>query len=143
MFDTDIPGDLKLRNGLRHVKGIGFSAGNAILEKANIDPDKYVGDITEEEKEMLENLVEEGELPGYLLNRKKDPDTGEHEMLVSTQLEMQERQDIEAMKKIGSYKGLRHRRGLPVRGQKTKSSFRGKSTVGVSTADIKAEKSGE
>jgi len=143
IFGTDIPGDSRIGEGIRRIKGISFSTSKPILKKAGIDSDKLAGDISKEEKNTLEEVIEKGEIPTYLLNRRKDPETGDNKMLTSTNLEMQIRQDIEAMKKLGNYRGLRHRRGLPVRGQKTKSSFRGDSSVGVSTSKIKKEKSGK
>ncbi len=143
IFATDIPGDAQIGEGLRQLKGVSFSTSKPILKKAGIDPTKAAGDITNEEKESIKEVIESGEMPSYLLNRRKDPEEGEDKMLTSNDLEIQERQDIEDMKKLGSYRGMRHRHGLPVRGQKTQSSFRGDSSVGVATAEIKAEKSGE
>ncbi len=137
IFGTDVPGDVGIGEGLRNIKGISFSTSKPILKEAGIDPDKYAGDISKEEKESIEKVIKSSNIPSHLVNRRKDPETGKDMMLTSNDLDMQNRQDIEDMKKLGSYKGLRHRRGLPVRGQKTKSSFRGDSSVGVATAKIK------
>lgn len=143
IFGTDIPGDIEIGKGLRNIKGVSFSTSKPILKKAGIDPKKAAGDINTEGRESIEDVIEAGQLPSHLLNRRKDPESGDNKILASNDLEIQERQDIEDMKKLGSYRGLRHRQGLPVRGQKTQSSFRGDSSVGVATAEIKAEKSGE
>ncbi len=137
MFGTDIPGDVSIKDGLRHMKGISFSTSSAILDQAGIDPTKMSGDIDEEEKTKLQDTIKNCKIPEYLLNRRKDPEDGESKMLVSTDLDIQHREDINSMKKLGTYRGMRHRRGLPVRGQKTQSSFRGDSSVGVSTEKIK------
>jgi len=144
LFGTDIPGDLKIRNALRQIKGISFSTSKAILSRANINPDKIAGDLDDEEIESIKNNVENNDLPSHLLNRRKDPETGEDKILPTNDLKMQKREDIESMKKLGSYRGIRHRHGLPVRGQRTRSSFRGESSVGVATEKIKKEQeSGE
>ncbi len=143
IFGTDIPGELEIVDGLRRIKGVSFTSSKAILERTGIDPEKPAGELGSEEEKLIEEVLGNGELPGYVLNRRKDTETGESKMLVSTDLDMRKRQDIDRVKKLGTYRGIRHRRGLPVRGQKTKSSFRGDSSVGVSTEKIKKKKSGE
>jgi small subunit ribosomal protein S13 len=139
LFGTDIPGDMDMKNGLRRVKGISFNTAQAILKKADIDPDKHAGEISDEESDRIQEVIENAELPEHILNRRVDPETGDEKLMVSTDLEIQKRQDIDRLKKLGSYRGMRHRRGLPVRGQKTQSSFRGKTSVGVSRERIKKE----
>ncbi|MFP4115876.1 MAG: 30S ribosomal protein S13 [Candidatus Aenigmatarchaeota archaeon] len=141
LFETDIPGELEIINGLRRIKGIGFTASKAVLEETEIDPHKPAGEISDEEVNSLKDIIKNGGIPDYLLNRKKDPETGKDSMLVASKLEIEKRQDIDRMKKLGSYRGIRHRHGLPVRGQKTQSSFRGESSVGVATEEIKEERS--
>lgn len=139
LFGTDIPGEVSIGDGLRKIKGVGFRSSKAIIKESGIDPKKNAGKVTDEEADKLEEVIQAAELPEYLLNRRGNPEEGSSKFLVSTDLEIQKRQDIEDMKKLGSYRGMRHRKGLPVRGQKTKSSFRGKSSVGVSKARIKSE----
>lgn len=139
LFGTDIPGELKIRNALRQVKGINFATSKGILRKASIDPDKIAGDLDEEELESIKDNIGSNNLPPQLLNRRKDPEVGDDRMIVTNDLEIQHRQDIESMKKLGSYRGIRHRQGLPVRGQKTRSSFRGETSVGVAIEEIKEE----
>lgn len=143
LFGTDIPGELNIRNGLREIKGISFSTSKALLQKAGIDPRKKAGEMTEEETGEIKEAIESFELPEYLSNRRKDMKHNESRQLISNDLKIQKRQDLDRIKKLGSYRGLRHRRGLPVRGQKTQSSFRGKSSVGVSTEEIRKEQSEE
>jgi len=72
-----------------------------------------------------------------MLNRRIDPSTGESKHLVSSELSLAIRSDIDFMKKIRCYKGIRHELGLPVRGQRTKSSFRTGMIVGVTKAKLK------
>jgi hypothetical protein len=70
-------------------------------------------------------------IPRYMLNRRIDPVTGEDMHLISSQLRFIVKSDIDAMRKMRSYKGIRHELGLPVRGQRTRTSFRGGRAVGV------------
>lgn len=143
LFGTDISGDKTLKDGLRSLTGVNFSTSKAILEKAGLDPDKRAETVTDEELENIKNVIEENELPRHLLNRRRDKDEGGDKMIVSSDLEIQKRQDIEDMKKLGTYRGIRHRRGLPVRGQQTQASFRGQSSVGVSRERIQQQEGGE
>jgi len=85
---------------------------------------------------MIKN-PEELNLPNWLRNRRKERDTGENNHLIESELELKEEFDIRRLKEIGSYKGWRHEIGLPVRGQKTKSSFRSGSKIGVHEQDYR------
>ena len=64
------------------------------------------------------------EIPKYILNRRKDSETGEDKHLTGSDLELQNEFDVKRLKKIKSYKGYRHASGLPLRGQRTRSNFR-------------------
>jgi len=101
---TNIPLNKRVEIGLTYVYGIGKSTSNEILATAKISPDTYVRDLTEDEiakiRDQVEDLVVEGDL-----RRERS-------------------QNIKRLMEIGSYRGLRHRRGLPVRGQKTKTNAR-------------------
>ena len=90
---------------------------------------------------QLEEELKNPDLPEWLLNRRNDRETGEDQHLIESDLELKQEFDIRRLKEIDSYKGWRHKLGLPVRGQKTKSSFRSGSKVGVDTAAIKEEAS--
>ena len=81
-------------------------------------------------EEILENPLDFG-IPAWMLNRREDYETGENIHLIESDLDMTLRDDLNRMKKTRSYKGRRHEVGLPVRGQRTKSTFRKSSTVGV------------
>lgn len=140
IVETDLDGNKSVLNALRRIRGISFTTSKAICEEANVDPEAKVGNLSDDVLDGLRNIINDPtdfNMPKFILNRRKDPETGENKHLTSGDLEIQHRQDIEAMKKLGSYRGIRHRKGLPVRGQKTKSSFRGKSSLGVSRKRIK------
>lgn len=106
----------------------------AIRIKSGIDSSTKLGDLPDSEIKRLEKLIENPQdmnLPHWLLNRRKDYDTGVDTHLVETDLMLKERETLERMKKIRSYRGVRHMFGLPVRGQRTKSTGRKNKTVGV------------
>lgn len=140
IVETDLDGNKKVLNALRQIKGISFTIAKAICAKAGINPNDKIGSFSERKVKKLEKIIknpEESDFPNFLMNRRKDPDSGKNKHLVSGELEIQHKQDIDKIKKLGSYRGIRHRKGLPVRGQKTKSSFRGKKIVGVSKKRVK------
>jgi len=79
-------------------------------------------------------------IPAWMVNRKKDLVTGEDLHIIGNRLELSVRRDIDRMKRIRSYKGVRHHRGLKVRGQKTKSTGRHGLVVGVMRKKLKSQK---
>ena len=91
---------------------------------------KYVHGNHDEIEEILEN-PQKFNIPNWMLNRREDYETGENIHLIESDLDMTLRDDLNRMKKTRSYKGRRHEAGLPVRGQRTKSTFRNSSSVGV------------
>jgi small subunit ribosomal protein S13 len=91
--------------GLTYIYGIGRSTSKEILGQVGVSPDTYVRDLTEDEVAKLRAAIDDGR-----------PVEGE--------LRRERSQDIKRLQEIGSYRGLRHRRGLPVRGQKTKTNAR-------------------
>jgi small subunit ribosomal protein S13 len=91
--------------------------------------------LEEKEIKKLEDVIknpEKYDVPDYILNLRKNPHTGKDEHFTGAELQIQTRKIIGDMKKLGSYVGIRHRKGLPVRGQRTRSSFRKSKSVGVS-----------
>ena len=101
----NIPLNKRIEIGLTYIYGIGRSGSNELLTKAGIDPDTYVRDLTEAEVSKLRDLI----------------DT---DVVVEGDLRRERSQNIKRLMEIGCYRGLRHRRGLPVRGQKTKTNAR-------------------
>lgn len=121
---TDIKSTDKIYKGLTEIKGISWSFSNAICRILNINKNKKVGELTEEEIKKIENFLKSPEVPSFLKNRKKDREEGIDKHLIGTDLDLKVEFDIKRMKKIKSYKGMRHSLGQPVRGQRTKSHFR-------------------
>jgi small subunit ribosomal protein S13 len=100
----NIPLNKRVEIGLTYVHGIGRSAANEILKKVGVSPDTYVKDLTDDEVVKLRQEVESREVEGELRRERS--------------------QNIKRLSEIGAYRGNRHRRGLPVRGQRTKTNAR-------------------
>lgn len=131
ILSTDIEGGMKVYPGLTKIKGISWSFSNAICNKLSIDKRKKISALTEEEIKKITEFAKNPKLPQFIFNRKRDFETGEDRHLIGVEMEMRKDFDIKRMKKIKSYKGIRHMSGQPVRGQRTKAHFRTKKTKGV------------
>ena len=129
-----VDGSLTLPKALMKIKGVGPRVAEALIPQLGVSADATVGGLTEEQITEIEGKLEGVNtlLPTWMLNRRKDLDTGEDLHRVGPELDMQRREDINLEKKIKSYRGIRHSLNLPVRGQRTRSSFRTGSTIGVS-----------
>ena len=130
----DISGVEKVAYGLAKIKGVGVNTAYAICRILGIDPESRIGLLTDEEVERIESLLSEPSkfgLPSWMFNRRKDVKTGEDLHLYGPDLIMAVREDIETMKKIKSWRGIRHALGLKVRGQRTRTTGRLGVTVGV------------
>ncbi len=128
---TDIPGNMRVYAGLRKIKGVSWSFSNAVCNVLKIDKKKKISELTKEEIDKISEFIKNPKLPEFLLNRRKDFETGKNMHLIGTDLELTKEFDIKRLKKIKSYKGIRHILGQPVRGQRTKSHFRKNKAVGV------------
>jgi len=135
LLSTDLDGKIKVKNSLRKIGGISFTTSKLFCQKAKVDPEKLTGILNEEEIKRLEDVIRNPgkyDIPDYLMNLRKNPYNGKNEHFTGAELQIQTRKIIGDMRKLGSYIGRRHRLGLPVRGQRTKSSFRKSKSVGVS-----------
>lgn len=142
--NTDLKGEKKLLYALTRIKGVNFMLANAICRKARVPLTKKTGYLTDEEVKALESvfsgLLKSG-IPFWMLNRRKDYESGEDRHILSGNIDFTREMDIKRMKKTKSYRGLRHQWGLPVRGQKTKANFRrnkGKGSLGVQKKKVKS-----
>lgn len=124
ILSKDIEGGLNAYVGLTKIKGISWGLSNAICKLLNLDKRRKIGSLSKEEIDKINDFLKDPKMPVYLLNRKSDFETGENKHLVGSALELQKEMDIGRLKKIKSYRGLRHSAGLPLRGQRTKSHFR-------------------
>ena len=102
---VDLPKDKRIEIGLTYVYGIGRTSAKKILEMTGINPDTRVKDLTDEEEAKLRECID-------------------HHYIVEGDLRRSVALDIKRLTEIGCYRGLRHRRGLPVRGQRSKTNAR-------------------
>lgn len=139
---TRVDGNAKVEYGLTQVKGVGKRFAQAVVRTANINPETRVGALSEKEVTQLEdviiNPIENG-IPEFLVNRRKDLKSGKDRHVLGNELEITVKRDIDRMKKIKSYKGVRHQLGLKVRGQRTKSTGRHGLVIGVQRKKIRAK----
>lgn len=105
VLGIDIPGFKRLEYALRYIHGIGPTLAREVIEKAGIDPAKKANDLVDEDITKLAHILQE-------------------EYQIEGDLRRQVAQNIRRIVSIGSYRGLRHRRGLPVRGQRTSTNAR-------------------
>ncbi len=134
VIDTDLDGSMKVAYALTRIKGVGTRLAYAVVRAAGVDPDARLGFLSEEDvkriEDVLRNPLKYG-IPPYLLNRQRDPSTGRDIHLLSADLVLQMKEDINFMKRIKCWKGIRHSLGLKVRGQRTRTTGRKGMTVGV------------
>jgi len=139
MGEKDIDGNMPVSRAICQIRGIGFMYANAVSKMSGLGA-KKVGDLTPEERaridEMISNPGSAG-IPRWMYNRRFDPEDGKDRHMSSSKLELKKKTDINELKKRRCYRGVRHMLGLPVRGQRTRSSFRTQTTVGVSRVKAK------
>lgn len=141
ILQTDIPGNKKILVGLTYIKGVSWSISNAVCKLLVIDPNKKIDNLDVKEIEKIGEFLKNPKLPLFLMNRRKDFETGEDRHLITTQLDITKEFDIRRLKKIRSYRGYRHALGQPTRGQRTRSHFRSKKkgkSVGVTKKKTEA-----
>jgi small subunit ribosomal protein S13 len=132
ILSYDIPGSKSVGVGLTKIKGVSWTIAKVISIKLGIPPSKKFQDLSEDEIKKIEDFLENPDIPGFLKNRRSDPETGEELHLKGTDLELKKEFDIKRLKKMRSYVGIRHASRLPVRGQRTRANFRSKGkAVGV------------
>ncbi|PSP34020.1 30S ribosomal protein S13 [Halobacteriales archaeon QH_10_67_22] len=138
---TDLDGTKSVERSLTELNGIGHRAARIIADEAGVDRRQVFGrlddDVIDEVVETVEHFAENA--PAWLTNHRNDFFDGETTHETGNDLELTRRQDINRMKMIDSYKGVRHKRGQKVRGQRTKSTGRSEGTIGVNVEAIKEE----
>ncbi len=125
--NTDLDGNKPISHSLTKIKGLSFMLSNAICNVAGIDKTKQAGYLNDDEAVRIDEIIKDPikfKLPAWLFNRRKDPEDNADKHLIGANLTFTQENDIKMMKKMKSYKGIRHILGLPVRGQRTRSNFR-------------------
>jgi small subunit ribosomal protein S13 len=127
IVNVDMNGLKPIYHQLTLVAGVGKNYANMVCILSGIPKLKKAGELSEEEIKRIEDVVYNPlkfGAPGWMVNRRKDPETGKDIHLIGNDLKFIQDNDIKLMKKMRSYKGVRHSLGQPVRGQRTKSNFR-------------------
>ncbi|MBI3033531.1 30S ribosomal protein S13 [Candidatus Woesearchaeota archaeon] len=126
IVNTDLDGNKQIAAALRRIKGVSYSFANSICVLSGIDRQRKTGYLNDDEVKRLESNIRNSVsvLPSWMLNRRKDAEDGVDKHLLTTDLDYAIENDIKLMKKIRSYKGIRHGMAAPVRGQRTRSNFR-------------------
>ncbi len=136
---TDVDGNRNVPVGMSKIQGIGRRTGVILCNLIGVDPKKKVGHLTDEEVKALNKVassLDKKGLPAWLLNRRKDYASGKDRHVTGSDLAISLREDLNRLRKIRSYRGIRHELGLPVRGQRTRTSFRKGASVGVTRKRI-------
>ena len=137
VMNTDLKGTQNINVALTKIKGVGKTFANAICIVAGMPKNLKAGALTEAHIEKIKNVVANPlkfNIPSWMLNRRKDYETGADLHITKSDLDFTQDNDIKRLKKIKSFRGFRHHLGLPCRGQRTKSNFRrnkGKTSLGV------------
>jgi small subunit ribosomal protein S13 len=131
---VDLDGTICTAYALSRIRGVGIRLAHTILRKANVKPDTRLGFLGDADLERIEAAIRDPgkyDVPEWLLNRRKDTETGGNLHLVGSDLELRTKSDIDLMKNVRSWRGYRHAYGLRVRGQRTRTTSRKGKAVGV------------
>jgi small subunit ribosomal protein S13 len=131
--NSDMPGDKGVVFALTAIKGIGDRIAEVIINKTKLPRNEKIGNLSDEDIEKLEAFVLElsDQTPGWLMNKQNDVWTGGDVHILGSEMDMRKQEDINILKKIRCYRGIRHEKGQKVRGQRTKAHGRSGLTVGV------------
>jgi len=142
ILSKDLEGKMAIYVGLTKIKGISWAISNAICKKLGIEKSKKIGSFTDDEIKKINEFMKNSNFPLNIINRRKDFETGKDMHLIGSDLELKKEFDIKRLKKIKSYRGIRHTFGQPVRGQRTRSHFRSnrRKGAGIKKKGAKEEK---
>ncbi len=129
-----LDGNRFIGRALMNIKGVGPKISRSVVRSLNLGEKTKLGTLSEKQVEDIEKRLQTLNqlLPAWMLNRQRDYVTGKSVHLLGPDLDITHREDINIQKKIKSYRGIRHSLNLPVRGQRTRTSFRTGTTIGVS-----------
>lgn len=131
--NTDLDGKFQVIPAIAMVKGLGIRTGAIVAARANVNAYQKIGNLSDEDIARLQEAVDAlaDTIPPWMLNRRKDVDTGEDNHLIGSDVEIKLRDDLNRLKKIRTYRGVRHEGGQKVRGQRSRSNGRTGLTLGV------------
>lgn len=137
----DLDGTKKLVPAIAEIKGVGESYANAIAVSLKLDSKSRLGQLNDKQLQQIEAALKDPKsmnLPPWLLNRRKDVDTGTNIHRIGSDLDFMIKNDIDRERNILSWRGVRHSFGLKVRGQRTRTTGRKGRTVGVKKSSLQA-----
>lgn len=139
---TNVDGNKRVEFALMQITGVGKKISTLLTEYVGLDRTIKIGNLSDKEIGSLDTAIStlDSWAPSWILNRQKDYYTGKNKHLIGPELELTVREDINILRKIRSYRGIRHEKNLPVRGQRTRSNKRRGLAVGVSRKKVKSGK---
>ncbi len=142
MADSDVDGLRPIAIGLTSIRGVGMRTSQQICRLAGINGKTLGGHLSEEEQDSLRSAIDDyaTTVPWWLVNRQRDLGTNEDAHIVAMEVKMTRDDDISRMAGIKAYRGMRHRSGHKVRGQRLRSNGRKGSTLGVEKKKIMKKK---
>ncbi|MEM2370001.1 MAG: 30S ribosomal protein S13 [Candidatus Bathyarchaeia archaeon] len=143
LIDRDVDGSKTVVDAISDIKGVGLRLAEIIARELNVPFTTRIGLLPSEKIAEIEKMIKnlsKSNLPKWLFNRRKDFKTGEDKHLISSDIDLTIKADIEREKTLWSWRGYRHAYGLKVRGQKTRTTGRTGKTIGVSKKGAKKAK---
>jgi small subunit ribosomal protein S13 len=136
--NTDLDGKKPVSIALAYVPGVGKRLAPLVAKNANVPLTEKIGNLKDEQIAAVQTAINEltETLPLWMVNRRNDPESGDDMHLVGTEIQIMLREDLNRLKKIRSWRGHRHERKLPTRGQRTKANGRFGAAVGVQRKDV-------
>ena len=137
---TDIAGSERVAYGLVKIKGLSVNLASVITHVLGIEPKTRAGNLSDKDVQRIEDFLGNPKkygIPSWYLNRRKDRESGEDLHDTGPDLTLRNRSDIERLRKIQSWRGVRHMLGLKVRGQHTRTTGRTGRSVGVSRSAVR------
>ncbi len=140
MIYKDLPGEKPVQWALSELKGVGPAFARAVALAAGVDPSEKLGSLDEEALKRVEEVLRDPAkhgIPSWMFNLRKDYETGKDLHLLGPDLDMAVQGYIGLERRIRSRRGIRHELGLPVRGQRTRTTGRKGMTVGVKRKEVR------
>jgi len=134
LLNTDLDGNRPVAYALTGIKGVGYRLAAIVADAAHVSREEKIGNLSDEKIQRIADVLHDlpSHIPSWALSRRKDTETGKDTHICGPDLSLSVRDDINLLKKIRAYRGIRHERGHRVRGQRTRSHGRTGLTVGVS-----------
>ena len=142
IMGTDVQGTLKTVYAVAQVKGLSAALANAVLKKAGVNPDLRVGFITESDISKIEDVIKDPVkygIPSWMFNRRKDADSGKDQHVLSAELALKIKTDIDGAKEIRSWRGYRHAYSLQSTWSKNKNHWKSRQSLRCQEEDPAAE----